>query len=192
MKKYLLNSEDCFEAYNPEEDCWEVGDYDYFSEKNTNIDPDTIQFSQFYWEDEVRHFYDFVRSEKEKYEKRYKTEIIGLALSGRIGLWNRSPVGGKIVDFDDIFQMNVDDIDVTVEEGDVICINGHHHDGCHHMNLYFLTESNMKKIKIWKIYDNGGFGDFEGDEFEQIYYNLTPLKLPKDNDYYSYNYYVNK
>ena len=192
MKKYLLNSEDCFEAHNPKEDCWVIGDYYSLSEKNSDVDSDTIQFAQYYWEDEVEHFYSFVYSEKEKYEKRYKTEIIGLALSGRVGLWDGSPVGGKIVDFNNIFQMDVDDIDVTVEEGDIICINGHHHDGCHHMNLYFLTESNMKKSKIWKTYNYGGFGEFEGDEIEQIYDNLTPLKLPKNCKYYSYDYYVNQ
>lgn len=191
MKKYLLNSEDCFEGYCEEEDCWISGDYYSLSESD-DIDSNTIQFSQSCWDDEVEHFYNFVCSEKKKYEKRYNTEIIALALCGIVGMWDGSPVGGKIVDFNSIFQMDVDDIDVTVEEGDIICINGHHHDGCHHMNLYFLTESNMKKIKIWKTYNHGGFKDFEGDEFEQIYDNLTPLKLHKTNDYYSYDYYVNE
>lgn len=189
MKKYLLNSEDCFEGYNEEEDCWENGDYCSLSD-DSNIDSDTIQFSQSCWDDEVEHFYDFIRSEKEKYEKRYKTEIIGLAMCGRLGFWDGSPVGGKIVDFDNIFCMDVDDIDVTVDEEAIIYINGHHHDGCHYMNLYFLTENSMKKSKIWSVYDYGGFGEFGGNEFEQIYSNLTPIKLPKNCEHYSYEYYV--
>lgn len=182
-KKYLINSANCFEGYNKEDECWVSGDYDYLI-NNDNIDSETIEFSQFHWFNCVEEFCNFIKSEKEKYERIYKTEIIALLLCGK-------KCKGKVVDFNNIFDVDADDIEVTIEKDDSLLITCHHHRyGTGEANLYFLTENNMKKSKVWNVYNHLGFDDFEYDEFEKIRNNLTPIKLSKNNNFYEYNSYV--
>lgn len=188
-KVSLLKSSDCYEGYNESNDSWITGTYQYLL-AHDEIDEDTIEFSQLYWEDISSHFYYFLESEKNKYEKRYNTEIIALVLCGEIGLWHSSPIGGMIVDFDSIFNIDVDDIEVFINKDDTLEIHAYHHDGTHKLNLFFLTESSMKKAGVWKRYNSLGFKDFRGEEFKKIYDSLTPLKLTKDNKFYNYDIYA--
>lgn len=188
MVKYLLDSSECYEGYNNLDECYCMGDYDSLQD-DENIDNDTIEWSQSYWEDEKAHFNDFVLSEKKKYETRYKTEVLEIAMCGKVGRWNGSFTGGKIVDFDDILQMNVDSITIELDDDDSILIKGHHHDGTHLMKLYFLTESNMKKSKIWSSYNYGGANGFDYLDFGKIYDNLKPLKMSKSCKHFNYDYY---
>ena len=185
-KVSLLNSLECYEGYDVEDECWIGGTYEYL-EENDNIDNDTIDYSQSYWEDVASYFYYFVKAEKDKYEKKYNTEVIALSLCGEIGLWHSSPIGGMVVDFDNIFDMDIDEVEVFVTKDDIIEIHGHHHDGTHKLNLFFLTESNMRKAGVWKRYDLLGFRDFRGEEFKKIYSSLAPLKLTSDNEFYNYS-----
>ena len=71
---------------------------------------------------------------------------------------------------------NVDNIEVNIEDNKTITILGHHHDGTHQMNIYFLTENKLNKI------------GYELDDYrfyEKIYNNYSPIKLPKKNNYYN-------
>lgn len=151
-----------------------------------NIDSETIQRSYEGWDAETSLFNEILLFEKKKYEKRYKTEVLELALCGRLGLWNGSPIGGKMVTFSNPIGMTeVNDIDITMEEDRTIVISGHHHDGSHHMCLYFLTASAMKKAGIYAEYECSGTKYFEPEHYEAIYNKLNPVKLSKNNKHIS-------
>lgn len=183
--KTIISTRECYEGFNNDTDCWEGGSYSELSE-NTEIDANTIEWSNHLWDAEKIHFNDILEFEKNKYEKRYKTEVLELVLCGRVGRWSGSPIGGKVVNFNNPLDMgNVDDIDATLEEDRTIFINGHHHDGSHHMALYFLTESAMKRAGIFGTYEYYGTDGFTADDFESIYNNLNPVKLSKNNEYCS-------
>ena len=144
---------------------------------------DTIE--EFEWTDEEIYFNDFIAHKIKAYEKQYRTNVVALAIVGRLGLWNGSPVGGKMIGkyaspFDPF--RSVDALEVDVDEDNVITILGHHHDGTHEMHIYPLTESRWKKI-------SGGYSDpFDAtaDDFEKIYEDMRPLRFTKkDYDYYN-------
>ena len=184
-KRTIISTEECYEGRDVKEDSFFVSTYsDLFD--NPDIDNDSIEWSFNAWKDELYYFNEILKFEKEKFEKRYKTEVLELVLCGKLGLWNGSPVGGKLVDFKNPISMdNVDSIDVATEEDKTIVISGHHHDGSHHMCLYFLTASAMKRAGIFNTYKNCGARCFDADDYEAIYEHLNPIKLSKDNIHYS-------
>lgn len=184
-EKVIISTTDCYEGKDIKEDYYIISSYnDLFD--NPDVDNDTIEWSSDEWNNQLDYFNTILEFEKKKYEKRYNTTILELALCGHVGTWRGNFVGGKIVNFHNPIAMeNVEDIDVTIEEDRTIFINGHHHDGSHSMALYFLTENNMKKAGIWKTYDSVGSNYFDADDFEAIYNNLNPIKLSKNNEYCS-------
>lgn len=179
--KTIISTKDCYQGFNKEEDAYEIDSYLNLS-KNPNIDFETIEWAEDIWDSEKEYFNDILEFEKDKFEKRYKTEVLELVLCGRIGLWNGSPVGGKLVDFKNPISMgNVNSIDVTTEDDRTIVISGHHHDGTHNMCLYFLTASAMKRAGIFNTYQNSGAKYFDADDYEAIYAKLKPVSLSKNN-----------
>lgn len=81
-------------------------------------------------------------------EKRYRTTVETIGLVGRVGLWNGSPVGGRLLRADRNpieFMGDVDRVEATIEEDGTLAIRGYHHDGCHYMNIYLPTENKLKK-----------------------------------------------
>lgn len=188
-KKFLISSHECYEGYCKEEDVWEIGSYSDLMD-NEDVDNDTITWSQSAWEDEVEHFTNCLKEEVSRFEKRYNTTVLEVAMCGRMGLWNGSPVGGKIIDIDSPLSMNVDDIEVSLDEDGAICVSGHHHDGSHHMYYYFLTESSMKRAGIFSDYNQYGASSLEYEAFENIYDKLNPVKLSKKSGYFNYEYFM--
>ena len=185
QEKVIISTDECYEGKNIKEDYYEVGSYsDLFD--NSDIDNNTIEWSSTSWDNQLEYFNDILEFEKNKYEKRYNTEVLELALCGNVGTWRGRCVGGKIVSFKNPVSMgDVDSIDVTMDIDRTIFINGHHHDGSHSMALYFLTESSMKRAGILNTYQCSGTKYFEAEDFEAIYNNLNPIKLSKNNEYCS-------
>lgn len=184
-EKVIISTTDCYEGRNTEDDYYEAGSYDYLYD-NPDIENESIEWSSDAWNNELEYFNNILKFEKDKYEKRYKTEILEVVLCGKLGFWNGSPIGGKLVSFKNPIDIgSVDSIDVTIEDDRTIFISGHHHDGSHHMCLYFLTESAMKRAGIFDTYNNAGAQYFDADDYEAIYNNLNPIKLSKNNEYCS-------
>lgn len=185
-RRIIISTDDCYEGRDINEDCLMISTYSDLYD-NPEIDNDSIEWSSDAWRDELDYFNDILKFEKEKFEKRYRTEVLELVLCGKMGLWNGSPVGGKLVNFKNPISMgNVDSIDVTIEDDRTIIISGHHHDGTHHMCLYFLTASAMKRAGIFNTYENSGANYFDAYDYEAIYENLNPIKLSKNNIHCSY------
>lgn len=183
--KTIISTRECYEGKNMNEGLYEIGTFSELYD-NIEIDTDTIEFSSDAWESEINFFNNVLTFEKEKFEKRYNTEVLELVLCGKVGLWNGSCVGGKLVSFDNPISMrDVEDVDVTIEEDRTIVISGHHHDGSHHMLLYFLTEGTMKKAGIFNTYEYYGADNFTANDYEAIFDKLNPVKLSKNNEYYS-------
>ncbi|MDX5853611.1 hypothetical protein SIM22_05770 [Bacillus cereus group sp. BfR-BA-01363] len=172
----ILSTVDCQEAYNKVEDAWLIGKD--FKEED-GFDMNTIEWSEFAWNEMKQNFMDYLQTEIERYEKRYKTNVERIALVGHVGRWNGSFVGGRMLSCDENpleCMGNVDNIDVSVDEDGSLFISGHHHDGSHAMQIYFLSENKLNKLD--REWDAGWF-DFDANHFEQVYNDFKPLKLTK-------------
>lgn len=177
MRK-IINSENYYQGYDKKEKCYIDGSYEDLYENN-NVDNNSIEWGYSIWEEEKQYFNDCIYSLKKQYEKRYNTTVKEVVLCGKLGLWHSSPIGGKNVSETSFIldnMGNVDNIEVNIEDNKTITILGHHHDGTHQMNIYFLTENKLNKI------------GYELDDYrfyEKIYNNYSPIKLPKKNNYYN-------
>ena len=186
-KKTLISTRDCYEGHDIEEDCWIINTYEGLTD-DENVDAESIEWSQQAWIDEKNYFFEMLEKEVEKYEKRYHTEVVGIALLGTIGLWNGRHSGGKLYErsnMENILNMDVDDIEVTAYEDGELQIAGSHHDGTHYMSIYFITENKIKKAGLYnEYYYNGisGINYFEG--ITALSAHLTSLKLTKRNGYF--------
>lgn len=173
----ILSTETCYEAYNILEGAWVIGS-DFTEEEG--FDLNTVDWSWQAWEDEKDYFKSFLDEEIKKYEKRYNTTVEYIALAGRVGLWNGSPVGGRMIYRDENpleYMGDVDSIEISIGEDRVITLLGHHHDGTHEMHIYFITENKVKQL----INDDG---QWDYRDFEKIYEEFSPLKLTKKNQYF--------
>lgn len=175
--KTIFDTKNCYEGLSKSEGEWVIGD-SYDLSNNPDVETETIAWSAMTYEDEKNYFMEFLQNLIQNYEKQYRTTVECIGLVGRVGLWNGSPVGGRIlnVDSNPIECMGqVDDVDVTVDEEGIITINGHHHDGSHRMNLYLLTKNKLRKVAPNYLH----YGDYSYHEMENIYDNLKPLKAGK-------------
>jgi hypothetical protein len=181
MRKELISTQNCYEGYDKKEECYCNDSYSNLYD-NADIDNSTIEWSQDMWQDEKNYFFEMLQESINQYEKRYKTDIIGIALIGSVGLWNGNPSGGKIYDIKDIeniLSMDVDDIEVVSEDG-TITIFGHHHDGSHCMNIYFITENKLRKAGLFSEYEQCGIDSINYIEaIEKLSNTLTPVKEVK-------------
>ena len=172
----IISTRDCYEAFNKKEDAWVIGNG--FTEEE-GFDLDTVAWSEQGWDDEKSYFMEFLNEQIKAYEKRYNTTVEKIALAGHVGLWNGSPVGGTAFDVENnpLERMgNVDDVEVSVLEDNTIELSGHHHDGSHRMNIYFLTGNKLNQLdREW----NSSYFDFDYSHFEFIYENFKPLTLTK-------------
>lgn len=137
---------------------------------------ETGEFLDFAYEDEKEYFQEFLNVLIEKYEKQYKTSVERLALVGRVGLWNGSPVGGKIIsaNANPIEHMGeVDRLTVEIDDEGLLTLYGGHHDGVHRMNLYLLTDNKLKNV----VPDYYHYREQGYEDMERIYENLKPLKV---------------
>ena len=109
----------------------------------SEIKEGSIQWSHHAWEDEKGYFNSFLQEAIQNYEKRYRTTVSEVVLAGTVGLWNGSPVGGRIVNMNHSILEQLGDVDVTEVYADTdgaITLHGLHHDGMHRMQIYLLTE----------------------------------------------------
>lgn len=177
MKK-IIDMENYYIGFDDLEECFVGGSYDELYE-NEHIDNLTIEWDRECWDSEKKYFNDCIEDLKKQYEKRYNTTIEHIVLCGRVGLWQGSRVGGKIVE-QDTYTLdnmgNVDNIEVNIEDNGTITIVGSHHDNSHYMNLYFLTENKLKKV---------GYDLSDYKTYEKIYNTCAPVRLTKKNSYYS-------
>ena len=170
----VLSSANCQEAYSPSEGCWFVGGN---LEMEPDVDQETIRWSEEAWNDEKVYFMEKIQTAIDAHEKRYGTDIVKIALAGKLGLWNGNPIGGRLFNSNEnpLEKMgNVDEISVERAEDGTITILGHHHDGTHRMHVYLLSEKMLDKINPnWDNY----YGGLEADDFEKIYETRKPLKI---------------
>ncbi|QST02177.1 hypothetical protein IMZ31_22250 (plasmid) [Pontibacillus sp. ALD_SL1] len=180
----VLSSSWCMEGYDKAEDCYAIGDYTSLKE-DPNIQTDSIEWSQTGWNDEKNYFASYLNNEIERYEKRYRTEVTHIALAGRVGVWNGPFYGGRIIDAETNpleCMGDVDDTEVDIDpDSKLVTLLGHHHDGTHRMNLYFLTEHKGKKY-----FSNFGEDpkDAAPEEFERLIKEAKPLKHSKEGEGY--------
>jgi hypothetical protein len=183
--KTIFNTKNCYEGVLASNNEYMAGNISelYQSEK---IKPDTISWSHTIYECEKDYFMECLQSLIQAYEKRYRTTVDSIGLVGRVGHWNGSPVGGRIIDVNQNpieFMGSVDDVEVTVDKDGVIRIHGYHHDGSHCMNLYLLTENKLRKVTP----DYLQYGDYNYRDMEVIYEQLKPLKMGKIGvEYYGF------
>lgn len=172
--KTIISTENCQEAYNTVEQCWNVGNG--FTEED-GFDMETVQWSQSAWDDEKMYFMEMMDNAILSHEKRYGTDIVRIALAGTVGLWNRSPIGGRLLPLDanPLEHMgSVDDISVVQDENGVVTIKGHHHDGTHRMQVYLLSENMLDKINpLW----NSSYYELEPEDFMKIHETRKPMKV---------------
>jgi len=82
--------------------------------------------------------------------------------------------------------MDVDEIEVEVNDNGYIQILGHHHDGTHRMNLYLVTDKDLKSMKEYKEYERIGYEVLDDIEvIGKVVEELEPLKLRVENGYYN-------
>lgn len=170
----LLSSSSCQEGFVPSEGCLAVG---INLETEPEVDKDTIRFSEDCWNDEKLHFMEKINEAIERHEKRYGTDIVHIALVGKIGLWNGSPIGGVVFGISEnpLEKMgNVDEVEVVRSENGTITILGHHHDGTHRMHVYLLSEKMLDKINP---YWNSSYFDWSPEDMIRIYETKQPLKI---------------
>ena len=132
------------------------------------------------WADVKDYFREFVTSLVTAHEKRYNSSTSYIAMAGHLGLWHGSPVGGKVINYDQNpldCMGKVDEIDVIVGENNEIVIRGYHHDGVHHMQLYIITDAAIEKLETKGLWDTP-----EG--YQHIVSTRKPVKLPKKNNFY--------
>lgn len=174
MRNVIISTEHCYEGFHAEEDCYVIGSYpELYADEN--VDHSTIEFSQMDWESEKKYFMSYLEEEMEKYEKRYKTVVTHIALIGTVGRWNGSPVGGKLIYCNEnpLEHMgNVDDIEVTLNDDKTFTVLGYHHDGCHRMDIHFMTENKLNKVAP----DYLTYGDYDYQDIERIYEEYKPFK----------------
>lgn len=167
----IISTEQCQEAYHTESDSWVIGNA--FTESE-GFDMSTVTYSESGWDDEKVYFMEYLEAQVKAYEKRFHTTVKKVAMAGSIGRWNGTFVGGKFIELsaNPLEEMgNVDGIEVQVNEEDLIQVSGHHHDGAHRMNLYFLTARMLRKMN-----SAGHYGHNE-KSFEFIQENFKALKL---------------
>lgn len=186
MRNVIITTDYCYEGYDTVEECYVIDTYSNLSD-NENIQESSIEWSSETWDDEKDYFKSFIEDEIKKKEKSSGSNVVALGQIGRVGLWNGSPTGGRVYDTDQIkklLEMDVDTIEVTVDENNIITIEGHHHDGTHRMNIYLITEKELKKTKILDVYEDEGIeGLNDVSIIQKIYDNLETLKL-KGTNYY--------
>lgn len=182
----IISTKDCYEGRNIHQGCMQTGSFNDLYDSG-NIDIDSIEWSDSAWNSETDYFLDLINCERNKYEKRYKTKVLELALCGHIQLYNKNDIiDGKLVSFNNPISMgDANDIDVILDDDRNIIINGYHCNGKHSMYLYFLTESSMKRIGIFDNYDCEDNESFDTDDYKIIYNKLKPIKIPKNNKYFS-------
>lgn len=167
----IISTENCQEAYNTKEECWYVGNE--FTEED-GFDMDTVTASQSAWDDEKDYFMGLLNEVISAHEKRYGTDIVKIALAGRMGLWDGNPIGGRLIRYDEnpLEKMgNVDTVEVSKEDDGTITILGRHHDGTHRMHLYLLSERMLNNIN--PDWDYG----LTPEDFKTIYENRKPVKF---------------
>lgn len=175
----ILSSENCYEGIDLNGDIV-YGDYNYLSKEDAN----EITFSETAWDDEINYFKEFLEVAKKKYEERYNVVVEEVALCGKVGLWNRSPIGGCILSNLNPMCIDADSIDVFVNSEQDITIEYHHHDGTHIMGVYFVTDSTLIKTGYKKQYDIEGVKALDSNFFENLYNIKSPLKISKNNSFY--------
>lgn len=107
-----------------------------FSTYTPTDDADDISFA---WE-------DFENEIVPEISKQCRNDV--LILAGTVGRWNGNFNGGAIIDVDDLGGFgDVDDIEITVDNGNVFW-NGIHHDGTHIMQLFTIPEDEEARRKI--------------------------------------------
>lgn len=179
----IVSTEKCYEGYNEAKDEWVGGDYLSLVYDQCK----DIEFSQTQWETEMEYFEEFLKENVKSFEKRFKTEVLEIALCGKVGLWNHSPIGGKIVEDFNVFNFgdSVDSIDVSIEDDYTITVQGYHHDGTHNMGIYFITKSVLKDTGYKGAYEREGTSALDADFFEKLYQKRKAIKLPKKNGFFN-------
>lgn len=175
--KVIFSTDNCYEGYSKFEEAYVNGNiYDMLG--NEEIEQDTIEFSQVDFECEKDYFKSFLNEHIQAYEKRYHTEVKAIGVIGSVGLWNGNRTGGIIIGVNENpieWMVSVDKIEVCINDNGEISLLGYHHDGCHAMYLYLLSENKLRKYAPEYL----EYQDYDYQDIEAIYKNLKPLKVGK-------------
>lgn len=175
MSRVLLDTEHFYRGV-AEDGTEHLGSYTELTELGCQ----DITWDDTAWEDASDHFKEFVNSLVDAHEKRYNSSTSYVTLAGTVGLWNGSPIGGRVINYDHnpLYCLgNVDRKAVSVDDDGVLTISGYHHDGTHSMNLYIITDSAIEKLEAKGLWDTP-------DGYAHIVSTRKPVKLPKKNNFY--------
>lgn len=118
-------------------------------------------------------FMEMLGIQIERYEKRFRTTVESIALSGTLGFWDGRTVAGKLLSPKDNPLTRMGEVEVKVEllDNGTIQILGHHHDGTHRMKLYLLTKRMLRNL------GHETKSGLHSDIYQQINKHHLPLKL---------------
>lgn len=138
------------------------------------------------WEEERGYFASFIEQEIDK--KESKGEMVeGIFLIGNVGKWDGTKFGGKYVEnASEVLDIaSVDEIEVEVDDERVIDVKGIHHDGTHRMNIYIVTDGDIKRMGLEEVFDEEGIEGLEEVEyFGKIAKEVVPVKLEENDNYF--------
>lgn len=146
---------------------------DYVEDCKANNREPKEENSEDYWE--TVHSYQYLEWEDFEMNMKYsKFNDMPVVVGGTLGLWNGRPTLYP-KRFDSVLSAvryaasGAVDVDAEVVDG-VIYVNGHHHDGTNHFEIYLLSEKGIKASEKWDD------GVYYGDDFKDYW-------VKKFNDY---------
>lgn len=177
--KTMILSDNCYEGYDKKTEEWVIDSYGNLTEMGC----EKIDWSDSAWEDEKDYFKEYLTKAIESHESRYGTTIKEVVLCGRMGLWNSSPIGGKVIKDLNALDLgsSIETIEVGIDEDRTVVIKGHHHDGTHNMGIYFLTDAVLKEAGYAAHYEQDGASALDYGFYEKLYEIRQPLKMSKSD-----------
>ena len=178
----LMSSDNCYEGMNEKGEGF-VGGIEYLKSKDCS----DIHFSKREWDEEKAFFEEFLRNSIESFEKRFKANVLEVAICGKVGLWSGTRIGGRIISNCDVFSFgsDIENYNVSIDDDRSIYIEGNHSDGVHSMGIYFITESVLRSTGYLSNYNYERVNAFDYNFFKKIYASKNPLKLSKNNSFFS-------
>ena len=173
MAKVIISTEWCYEGWNKKEEEYISGSFSELLD-NPDVPDESIQWDGSAFEDDKSYFMGLLN-------KALPTNVERIGIVGRVGLWNATPIGGRIIECHQNpleYMGNVDRIEAELDREGVVTICGYHHDGVHRMNLFLLDEEDLRELApaYWHT------GEQSPLDMEAIWEGLDPLKFELEEE----------
>ena len=174
MKKTIINTEWCCEGWNKKEEEYISGSICELLD-NPDVSHESIRWDDSALEENKSYFMELLN------EAISDSGVERIGIVGRVGLWNATPIGGRIIECHQNpldYMGNVDRVEVELDREGVVTICGYHHDGVHRMNLFLLDEEDLRELApaYWHT------GEQSPLDMEAIWEGLDPLKFELEEE----------